>query len=279
MTHTIRDRTYLNRAVRSRNAWLAFLLAVVSACGALGFFNVTGLIKDLTSTYTSTSGEVVDEGTHRVLTGSRRSRHFADRRHVVIMYELDGVSTQGRADSTELQIGDPVAIWVNDRTGEIRTEEPSAPGFWNWTWAIVVPIIALLLLCGFIVGVRTSIRLMLFSPRGREPDFVFVLTNVDATETGGRAKRRRLILHGVMQANSIADRVGQPATLTAAAKQVPPAQKQPTHMIGYYLRPGREESEPVLHIPELDAWWTALLTFPRDLEVSDPQSEATGKSS
>src|SRR5690606_3858515 len=148
-----------------------------------------------------------------------------------------------------------------------------------WTWAIVVPILALLLLWGFVYGVRTSIRMMRFSPEGRKPDFLFELSRIEGKAgEGWRARKRALVFHGVMQTNSVAERVGKECTLTAVEKTMPQMQTYPPRLTGYYLVPGQEGSEPVIYAPEIDAWWTAILNFPSDLEAGSTAQEKLKKS-
>ncbi|HCS61740.1 MAG TPA: hypothetical protein DIW46_10165 [Microbacterium sp.] len=278
MSRTITDRKYLNKAVRSRTSWLVFLLVAAIGAGTLGYFNVTGVVKELNETYTSTTGEVVSEGSIRVLTGTRRSRHYEDRRTVHIEYAIDGVPGSGSAVDEDLQIGESLTIWVNERNLDVEIEEPTGPEFWDWAWAIAMPILALLLLWGFVYSVRTSIRLKRFTPEGREPDFVFALQNIEVQAGKGRkAKQRTFIFHGVMQSNSIPKRVGEKATISAVEKTLPPAQTYPPTFTGYYLKPGKEGAEPVLHAPELDAWWPATLAFPSDLEMVSTQAEKPKK--
>lgn len=268
MSQTITDRTYLKRSVRARNSWLVFILALALGAGALGFFNVTGVAKELGATYTSTTGEVVDEGSIRVLTGSRRNRHYENRRTVSIEYSIGDAPSIGSVKNEELQIGESLTIWVNDSDGDLRIEEPTGPEFWDWAWAIAIPVLALLLLWGFVFGVRTSIRMMRFTPEGREADFVFLLQNIEVRVGEGRkAKRRTLLFHGVMQTNSVAQRVGEKATLSAVEKTLPQVQTYPPRFTGYYLKPGKEGAEAVLYAPEIDAWWTAAVAFPSDLEL------------
>ncbi|WP_300269099.1 DUF3592 domain-containing protein [Microbacterium sp.] len=267
MTATITDRTYLNKSVRSRMAWLAFLLAFAIGSGVFSYFSVTELNKQLTATYTSTTGEVIDEGNRRVLVGARRSRHYEDRRTVYLEYTINGTSSGDSVDSDDLQIGDTVTIWVNDDDGQARLDEPGAAGFWTWAWGIALPVITLLLLWGFVVGVRTSIRILRFRPEGREPDFVFALQNIEVQMSKGRfLKKRSLIFHGVMEQNVSARRIGDRATMIAIEKTMPQVPTYPQQLTGYYLKPGKEGSEPVIHAAELGAWWTMLLAFPGDLE-------------
>lgn len=261
MAHAIADRAFIDRAVRSSLGTIIVMLVLALGFGVLGAFNVAGLAKDLTATETQTTGEVIDEGSERVLTGSRRNRHYEDRRTVTIEYAIDGSTSSGVVQNDELQVGESLTIWVDDATAEIHVAEPSGPGFWNWLWAIVVPLIALLSLWGFITAVRNSLRLKNFDPTGREPDFVFVLQGIDAKNgEGRRAKKRDFVFHGVTATSSIPAHVGRKVKITAPEKDVPAVQTYPPQMAGYYLTPGKESTQTVLHAPELgDAWWSGVL--------------------
>jgi len=261
MAHAIADRAFIDRAVRSSIGTIVVMLVLALGFGVLGAFNVAGLAKDLTATETQTTGEVIDEGSISVLTGSRRNRHYEDRRTITIEYAIGGSTTSGTVQNDELQVGETVTIWVDDATAEIAVAEPTGPGFWNWVWAIVVPLLALAGLWGFVVSVRSTIRLKNFDPIGREPDFLFVLQGIEAKNgEGRRAKKRDFIFHGVTATSSIPAHAGRRVKITAPEKDVPAVQTYPPQMSGYYLIPGKESTQTVLHAPELgDLWWSGVL--------------------
>ncbi|WP_460802003.1 hypothetical protein [Microbacterium sp. GXF6406] len=272
MANIITDRTFINRAARGSIGLVVVLILFAAGFSALGYANVTGLAKDVSATYAATTGDVISEGTTKVREGGRRSRHWVEYRTVTIEYDVAGLArTSDSIRDEELQIGDRIDIWVETRDGDVFLEKPGAPGFWNWTWAIVVPLIALGLLLSIVLTVRSSIRLKNFDPAGREPDFVFAIDSVDAQQASRRSKKRIFTLQGATEANSIASRIGATGKLVVGEKNLPPVTNFPARLTGYYLTPGAESTDVVLHTPELgDSWWSAVLSFELVLDQQKP---------
>jgi hypothetical protein len=262
------DRTYIRRAVRARIALIIALVVLAGFAGFIAVGNVRGLAADVTATYTPTTGHVVSEGTDRVLEGSRRNKHWVEHRTITVEYDIAGDVGSDDVRSDTIQVGDTLDIWVRDQTGDVALESPDAPGFWQWLWAIVMPILTVLLAWGLVVAVRTSIRLSSFRPDGKPADFVFALQDISVKHTGRNGKKSVLHLAGILESSVNGKRVGERAQLVVAAKNAPTGPTYPPRIVGYRLTPGSEGGIVILHTPELEAWWVANLTFPADLEAT-----------
>ena len=258
------DRRLINRHLRTRNVLVLTLVFFTAVIGFIGVNNVIDLSRDLTASYVSTTGQVIVEETRPVREGSRRNRHWVDRRFVTIEYSLEGKIGSDSVRSDDLQVGESLPIWVETRDGDVRTEAPAGPDFWQWFWAVTMTLLTLLIVWWLVAAVRTSVRLLAFSPEKREPDFVFALQGI--TQVPG-AKKPTLKLSGVMEANSIEKRVGERTELTVRTSNAPQAQTYPPRFTGYYVNPGAASVTVVLHAVELDAWFAADLTYPAELEA------------
>lgn len=238
---------------------LVFLTAVV---GFIGFGNVRDLAADLAASYTSTTGQVVDEGTEGVLEGSRRSKHWEEYRTVTVTFDVPGTVGHAEIRSDTIQIGETIDVWVRDQTGEVALTAPVGPDFWQWFWAVTMSLPALLLAWWLFVAVRNSVRLITFHPGSRQPDFVFALNGVSASTTGRNGKRRLLQLSGVIESSVDEARAGQYAQLMAPQTLTPAVSDFPSQILGYRVSQGAVDGIVVLRLPDTDAWWVATLTFP-----------------
>lgn len=274
MSTTTIDRTYLNRAVRGRTVLVIILVFLTTVAGFIGFGNVRDLAADLTASYTTTTGQVVDEGTELVLEGSRRSKHWEEYRTVTVTYDVPGTVGSDEIRSDTIQVGDTLDVWVRDQTGEVALEAPAGPDFWQWFWAATMSLLTLLLAWWLLVAVRNSVRLLAFRPDARRPDFVFSLSGVSASTSGRNGKRQLLELSGLIESSADGERVGQRAQLMAPEQHTPAVPGFPPRILGYRVSQGAVDGIVVLHLPDADAWWVATLTFPANSTVAATASVA-----
>lgn len=269
MSTTTIDRRYINRAVRGRTVLVIALVFLTALAGFVGFGNVRDLAADLTASYTSTTGQVVDEGTERVLEGSRRSKHWEEYRTVTVTYDVPGTAGSDEIRSDTIQVGETLDVWVRDQTGEVALEAPAGPDFWQWFWAVTTTLLTLLLAWWLFVTVRNSFRLLAFRPDARKPDFVFALSGVSAVNGGRNGKLQLLELAGGIESSAGEQRVGERATLSSAVKQTPPVATFPPRILGYRVSARSiTDGIVILHLPDTDAWWAATLTFPSSLQTT-----------
>ncbi|OII39214.1 hypothetical protein [Plantibacter sp. MMLR14_011] len=267
MSTTTIDRTYLNRAVRGRTVLVITLIFLTAVAGFIGFGNVRDLAADLTASYTTTTGQVVDEGTERVLEGSRRSKHWEEYRTVTVTYDVPGTAGSDEIRSDTIQVGETLEIRVRDQTGEVTLEAPAGPDFWQWFWAVTMSLLTALLAWWSVVAVRNSIRLLAFRPGTRQPDVVFALSGAVPRATGRNGRRQVLELTGRIESSSDGLRVGEPATLTVPASHTAAVSGFPPRIPGYRVsQRATEDGIVVVHLPESDVWWAATLTFPSTLQ-------------
>lgn len=265
------DRRYISKYVRGRTVLVIVVVFFTALSAFFAVSNVRTLAADAAATYTSTTGEVVSEGTQRVIEGSRRNRHWVEYRAVTIEHTVPGTSGSDEVRSDTIQVGDTLDIWVRDQTGDVQLEAPTPPDFWQWFWAVTMSVITALFVWGLIVTLRNTVRLMAFRPDGRTPDFTFALQNIAVVNGGRKGKTRTLQLTGAMLQSTTATRVGARAELSSSAKAMPEAPTYPPQLLGYSLKPGAESDIVVIHAPELSAWWIAHLRYPGDLTTSPAQ--------
>lgn len=262
MDHTI-DRTHINRFARGR---LAFIIALVGVIVVAGFFaavNVRSVVTKVTATYTTVTGEVIDEGTEKQLEGSRRTRHWVEYRTVDIRYTLDGQDSTGEVRSDDLEVGAETTIWVRASTGDVRLTPPESAGFWDWAWAVVTIAITALIAWLLVISMRDLVRLRRFHPGDREPDFVFVIQHVDGAPPIGGTK-------GTVHLDGVAEHVRDGKSVKVASRlstrgvAFPTIERLPSIVRGYQIVRGAARGTVVLHSQELQEWWAAELTLPED---------------
>jgi hypothetical protein len=275
MTSDTIDRSYIRRAMRGRIALVLVLILLTGFAAFVGFSSVKNLATDLTATYTPTTGEVISEGTERVREGSRRNRHWVEHRTITVEYDAAGTAGTDDVRSDTIQVGETIDIWVQDQNGQVELEEPAGPDFWQWFWAIAVSLVTILLAWGLVVAVINSIRLQNFRPDGRQPDFVFVLQDIEAKDTGRRGNKRMLHLGGVLESNVDGKRLGERVQLAVPAKNAPQAPTYPPRIAGYRVNPRSESGLVIVHTPELQAWWVANLAFAADLAIATDGQKPT----
>jgi len=134
----------------------SLVVAVVTAllavgCLAAGALAVVRAVQDSAERVTVT---VTEEGTHRERRGGRRSRHWAQVRHVEVVAE-DG--TTGRLDSDDLAVGDTAEVWRRD--GELSLADPSGVGLGEAVLAGGLAVTALALGAVGIGSARRATRL------------------------------------------------------------------------------------------------------------------------
>ncbi|SKC41123.1 hypothetical protein [Plantibacter cousiniae (nom. nud.)] len=262
------DRSFIRRVVRARTVLVVTLAFLTAVPAYIAFGNVGGLASDLTARYTTTTGQVVDEGTERVLEGSRRSKHWEEYRTVTVDYDVPGTAGSDEIRSDTIQVGETLDVWVRDQTGKVALEQPAGPDFWQWFWAVTMSLLTALLAWSLVIAVRNSIRLAAFRPDGRQPDFVFALGGVSTTTTGKDGKKRLLEFTGLIESSADGARVGERGQLTAPAKHTPVVPVPPARILGYRISSGAVDGIVVLYLPEADTWWVATLSFPANLQMA-----------
>jgi len=262
------DRRHISKYARGRTVLVIVVVFFTALSGFFAVTNIRDLTADALATYTPTTGEVVSEGTERVIEGSRRNRHWEEYRTVTVEHSVPGTSGSDQVRSDSIQVGETLDIWVRDQTGDVQLEEPTPPDFWQWFWTVAMTILTLLLVWALVVTILNTVRILSFRPDGRTPDFVFGLQNIAVVNSGRKGKNRTLQFTGAMLQSTTPTRVGARAELSSSAKSMPDAPTYPAQLSGYNLAPGVENGIVVLHAPELNAWWVAQLRYPDDLATT-----------
>lgn len=152
------DNTFLKRSlkIRNRNRIVGLVVLVITAAITYAAVLVP-LGRDLSAEYSETQGTAISEGTVRVLEGTRRSKHWADRRTVTFEFELNGEKRTDSVRSTGIQVGETRDLWVEDdgERPEIFLEPKAGPHWGLWVGFGVGSIVVF----GLVAGLSSSFRM------------------------------------------------------------------------------------------------------------------------
>lgn len=260
------NTTYVKKYRRGVVGSMVAMLFLALLFGGLGV--VIGLkptYDKLTTTWTETRADAVEQGTRSVSTGGRRTRRTEQRRTITFQYTVDEVTHTSTVLDGATKVGDTVNVWVSDSDAdEISLGKPGPPSVWNWLGAAV----GLLVIAGFalwfVSRVHRLVALSGVSPAHTKGTFVLdvqrisdKLANAQAAATANNISRT---LQGVLATSTIEERpAGALAMLQGRGATTPPQHELAGPHEGYVFYSGWVTELALVRRQGATDWWVAEL--------------------
>ncbi|HIT75607.1 MAG TPA: DUF3592 domain-containing protein [Candidatus Avipropionibacterium avicola] len=230
------------------------------------FIGIRPTYEKLTTGWEQVEATAVDEGSRKVRTGGRRSRHTVDRRTVTFEYTVNGVQHRSRVDDRQIQVGDEVMVWVSEKDAtEISLAKPTGPSGWNWVGTAVGLVVIAGFALGIISNVHRQIALRGFSPDHAKGSFVLDVRKISDSLENPQGESKdynvRRSVSGVMATSNLAKYPnGASARIHGRGVTVPPQHELAGPHEGYHFYNGWATDLVMVRRQGSADWWVGELS-------------------